>query len=79
MVYIYSSYDKSIITLLTNVLVNICSENKQNSIDFMSGWRKGWKWNMKGLEEVEKLGRNECALHCSPKSPVMSDCSRPYQ
>ena len=30
---------------------------------------------MKGLEEVEKLGRNEGTLHCLPRSSVMSDCS----
>ena len=35
--------------------------------------------NVKGLEEAEKLGRNECNLHCLPRSPVTSDCSRPYQ
>ena len=34
--------------------------------------------NVKGLEEVEKLGRNECTLHRWPRSPVMSGCSRPY-
>ena len=35
--------------------------------------------NVKGLQEVEKLGKNECILHRLPRSPVMSDCSRPYQ
>ena len=35
---------------------------------------------MKGLEEVEKLGRNEGTLHCLPRSSViMSDCSRSCQ
>ena len=35
--------------------------------------------NVKGLEEVENLGRNECTLHRLPRSPVMSDGSRPCQ
>ena len=34
---------------------------------------------MKGSEEVEKLGRNECILHRWPRSPVMSGCSSPSQ
>ena len=28
---------------------------------------------VKGLEEVEKLGRNECTLHRWPRLSVMSD------
>ena len=28
--------------------------------------------NVKGLEDVEKLGRNECTLHRWPRSPVTS-------
>ena len=36
-------------------------------------------FNVKRLEEVEELGRNECTLHRWPSSPVMSHCSRPYQ
>ena len=34
--------------------------------------------NVKGLEEVEMFGRNECTLHCWPRSLVMSDCNRQY-
>ena len=29
--------------------------------------------NVKGLEEVDILGRNECTLHRWPRSPAMSD------
>ena len=50
-------------------------QNKQNLIDFMNGLYL----QCEGLEEVEKLGRNECTLHRWRRSPVMSDCSRPYQ
>ena len=35
--------------------------------------------NVKGLEEVQMLGKNECTLHRWPRSPVISDCSRPNQ
>ena len=35
--------------------------------------------NVKGLEEVEKLDRNECTLRRLRRLPVMSDCIRPYQ
>ena len=35
--------------------------------------------NVKGLEEVEKLGKNENNLHRWPKSIEMSDYIRPYQ
>ena len=35
--------------------------------------------NVKGLEEVEKLSRNECSLHRRPRSSEMSDYIRPYQ
>ena len=68
-------YATSVIILLGNVLVNICSEISKI-------WLILWMvytCNVKGLEEVEKLGRNECTLHRWRRSPVMSDCSRPYQ
>ena len=68
-------YATSVIILLGNVLVNICSEISKI-------WLILWMvytCNVKGLEEVEKLGRNECTLHRWPRSSVMSDCSRPYQ
>ena len=73
--YLLKLYYKSIIILLANVLANICSEISKI-------WLILWMvytCNVKGLEEVEKLGRNECTLHRWPRSPVMSDCSRPYQ
>ena len=35
--------------------------------------------NVKGLEEVEKLGRNEYALHRLARLLEMSDYIRPYQ
>ena len=35
-----------------------------------------YTFNVKRLEEVEKLGRNECTLSRWPRLPVMSDCSR---
>ena len=35
--------------------------------------------NVKGLQEVEKLGRNECTLHRRRRSLVMIDCSTTYQ
>ena len=73
-VYTYSNCT-IIFILLGNVLANICSEVTKI-------WLILWMvytCNVKGLEEVEKLGRNECTLHRWPRSPVMSDCSRPYQ
>ena len=74
-IYLLKLYDKSIIILLTNDLTNICSEiSKIRLILWMA-----YTCNVKGLEEVEKLGRNECTLNRWPRSPVTSDCSRPYQ
>ena len=74
-IYLLRLYDKSIIILLTNDLANICSEiSKIWLIIWMA-----YTCNVKGLEEVEKLGRNECTLNRWPRSPVTSDCSRPYQ
>ena len=32
---------------------------------------------LKGLEEIEKLGRNEYTLHCRPRSLEMRDYIRP--
>ena len=33
-----------------------------------------FQWlHLKGLEEVEKLGRNECVLHCWPRSVTIFD------
>ena len=50
---------KLIIILLVNDLTNICSEiSKIRFILWMV-----YTCNVKGLEEVEKLGRNECTLH----------------
>ena len=52
-IYLLKLYDKSIIVLLKNVLVNICSEISKI-------WWILWMvyaCSMKGLEEVEKLGR----------------------
>ena len=61
--------------LLANVLASICSEiSKIRLILWMV-----CTCNVKGLQEVEKLNRNECTLHRWPRPPVMSDCSRPYQ
>ena len=57
-IYLLKLYEKSIVTLLTNVLANICS--KISKI-----WLILWMvhaCNVKGLEEVKKLGRNECTL-----------------
>ena len=74
-IYLLKLYDKSIIILLTNDLTNICSEiSKIRLILWMA-----YTCNVKGLEEVEKLSRNECTLNRWPRSPVMSDCIRPYQ
>ena len=74
-IYLLKLYDKSIIILLANDLTNICSEiSKIRLILWMY-----FTWNKKGLEEVEKLSRNECTLSRWPRSPVMSDCSRPYR
>ena len=56
-------------------LANICSEiNKIQLILWMV-----YTCNVKGLEEVKKLGRNECTLHRWPRSPMMNDWSRPYR
>ena len=64
---------KSIIILLKNDLTNICSKiSKIRLILSMV-----YTCNVKGLEEVEKLGRNECTLHRCSRSQVMSNCSRP--
>ena len=74
-IYLFRQYDRSIIILLTNDLANIYSEiSKVRLILWMV-----YTCNVKGLEEVETLGRNECTLHPWPRSPVMSDCIRPYQ
>ena len=74
-IYLFKLYDKSIIILLTNVLANICSEISQIRLILLMVYT----CNVKGLEEVQKLGRNKCTLcHCA-RSPAMSDCSRPYQ
>ena len=39
----------------------------------------GLNLQCQGLVEVEKLGKNECTLHRSPRSLEMSDYIRPYQ
>ena len=74
-IYSLKFYDKLIIILLTNNLTNICSEMSKI---WLILWM-AYTCNGKGLEEVEKLGRNECTLNPWPRSPVMSGCSRPYQ
>ena len=73
-VYNYSNcMIKSIIILLTNVLASICGGiSRIRLISWMI-----YICNVKGLEKVKKLGRNECTLH--RWSPVMSDCSRPWK
>ena len=74
-IYLLKLYDKSIIILLTNDLTNICA-------NISKIWLILWmlyNCSLKGLKEVRKLGRNECALHRWSRSSVMSDCSRPYQ
>ena len=61
--------------LLTNVLTSICSEiSKVRMILWIV-----YTCSVKGLDEVEKLGRNECTLYRWRRSPVMSDCSRPFK
>ena len=61
--------------LLTNDLTNICSEISKTRLILSIVYT----CNVKGLEEAEKLGRNECTLHRLPRAQVMSDNSRPYQ
>ena len=68
-IYLLKLYDKSIIILLTNVLANICSEISKIQLVLWMVYGN----NVKGLEEVGKLG----TLHRWPRSPVMSDYSRP--
>ena len=58
-IYLLKLYDKSIIILLANVLANICSG--MNKIPLIL--KMVYTCNVKRLEEVEKLGRNECTLH----------------
>ena len=72
--YLLRLYGKSIIILMANDLTNICS--KASKI-----WLIVWMvytFSVKRLEEVEKLGTNECTLHRWPTSLVVSDFSRPY-
>ena len=38
-----------------------------------------YNFNVKGQEDDEKLGRKECILRRSPRSPEMSDYIKPYQ
>ena len=69
-------YATSVIILLGNVLVYICSEISKI-------WLILWMvytCNVRGLEEVEKLREmNVATLHRWRISPVMNDCSRPHQ
>ena len=62
--------------VMIKLITNICCEIRKI-------WLILWMvytCNVKGLEEVGKLGgRNECTLYCWKRSPVMSECSRPYQ
>ena len=56
-IYLFKLY-KLIITLLKNDFINICSEiSKIRLILWMI-----YTCSVKGLEEVEKLGRSECAV-----------------
>ena len=73
--YLLRLYDKSIIILLANDLTNTCS--KASKI-WMIVWMV-YTSNEKRLEEVEKLGTNECTFHRWPISLVVRDFSRPYQ
>ena len=58
-VYLFKLYDKSVNILLASDLTNICSEiSKHRSILWMV-FTCNLKANVKGLEEVENLGRNE--------------------
>ena len=56
-VYLIKLYDNSNIIPLTNGLTSICTE-----IILRMVFTCNVKANVKGLEEVEKLGRNECTL-----------------
>ena len=78
-VYLFKLYDKSINILLANDLTNISSDiSKHRSILWMV-FTCNLKANVKGLEEVENLGRNKGTLHRWPKSPEMCDCRRAYR
>ena len=68
-------YNKSTIIMLANILTKIWSKISKNRLIF---WMV-CTCNRKRLEEVKKLGRNECILHRWPRSLEMSDYIRPYQ
>ena len=74
-IYLLKLYHKTIITLLTNNLTNICSEISKIRLILWLVYTS----SVRGLEKVGKLGRNECTLHRWPRSPVVRGCSRPYQ
>ena len=74
-VYLFKLYDKPIIKLLTNDLTNIFREISKTRLVL---WMV-YTCNVKALEEVAKLGNNECTLHRWPRSPEMNDCTRSYQ
>ena len=74
-IYLLKLYYKSVIILLTNNLTNIWSEiSKIRQILWMV-----YTCNVKGLEDVEKLGRNGCTLHRWPRSLEMSNYIGPYK
>ena len=58
-IYLLKLHDKSIAILLKNDLTNFCREISK--IQLILGMV--YTCNVKGLEEVEKLDRNECTLH----------------
>ena len=62
-------YYKSTIIMLRNILSNIWSEISKNQLIFLMVYT----CSVKRLEEVEKLGRNECTLHRWLRSLEMSD------
>ena len=77
-VYLLKLYDKSIIILLTNDSTNTCSKISKIWLILWMVYTCNVKAKVKGLEEVETLGRNECTLHRWSRSPEMRDCRRSY-
>ena len=74
-IYLFKLYAKSIIIFVTSNLANIWGKIREV---WLILWL-AYTCNVKRLEEVKKWGRNECTLHCWPKSLKMSDYIRPYQ
>ena len=71
--YLYKLYDESFVILLANDLINTCGEISKNRFILWMVYACNVKAIMKGLEEVEKLVRNESTLHRRPRSLEMSD------